>query len=218
MIGLSIYSSKRNHLDTLKLWRDSHAGKDHDKKTTKFIFCYEHRQQTWWHVTAERTAKMRDFLMFLVLGKGECKCKTKPFYSFSQPWDSKPDLASTWHCSRVVVWYKRSRSTGWGSGEHLRFCPATSSLTLHTCLRRKLCSCQRQIFSGRKMASLDRSCVKFTVLSLLYSSSDASGAVGYSVIFSLCSRRTLLLHHFSSHFAQSYFFLSSGQASLLSSL
>lgn len=45
-------------------------------------------------------------------------------------------------------------SAGWVSGECLRFCPATSSLILLTCLRRKLYSCQRQIFSGWKMTSL----------------------------------------------------------------
>lgn len=59
--------------------------------------------------------------------------------------------------------------------------------------------------------------VKFTFLSLLYSS-VSHGAVGYSMVFALCYRESLLLHHFSNHFVQDYFFLSPAQASLLSSL
>lgn len=64
---------------------------------------------------------------------------------------------------------------------------------------------------------LRQNCVKFTFLSLLYPR-DSRGAVGYGMVFALCYRESFLLHHFSNHFVQDYFFLSLAQASLLSSL
>lgn len=155
------------------------------------------------------------FLMFLFWAK--CKYKAKPFLFFPPTMGQQGRPSFCLAVQHVVVRDQRGTSTGWASGECLWSCPATSSLTLHTCLRRPLCSCQRQTLPGRKMASLDRACVKFAFLSLLYPS-DSRGAVGYSVVFVLCYRETLLLQHFSSHFVQGYFFLSPAQASLLSSL
>lgn len=50
-----------------------------EKQESSFSAMNANCQQTWWHLTAERTSKLGDFMMFLAWGKGECKCKTKPF-------------------------------------------------------------------------------------------------------------------------------------------
>lgn len=102
-----------------------------------------------------------------------------------------------------------------GIGRAPQICPAASRLT-H--LPQEIALLLPEADSPwQEDGLLRQNCVKFTFLSLLYPS-DSCGAVGYSMVFALCYGESLLLHHFSNHFVQGYFFLSPAQASLLSSL
>lgn len=171
-------------------------------------------QRSWWHMTTKRTAKMWDFLNFFLVNINVKLrlCILSPNHGAAKQTLALPVTAARllWFGIRGVGLLVGVQESSSGTALSLLPLPFTLASGENFALSRG-----KPSLAGRWSPWTGN--VKFTVLSLPYSN-DSAGAAGYSMIFSLCSSQTLCLHHFASHFAQSYLFLSPRQASLLCSL